>query len=59
MKKTEVNAYYKMLRMFFVLNNHNDNPNSTKVPVLTFLDQFHKYWNKYYSKEERGCKNKK
>lgn len=45
--------------MFFVLNNHNDNPNSIKIPILTFLDNFHKYWNKYYSKEFRkgGVKN--
>ena len=53
MRKTEINAYYKMLRLFFELNNHNNNPTSIKIPVLKFLDGFHKFWVKYYSKEFR------
>lgn len=51
MKKTEVNAYYKMLRLILSMNDLNDNPGSIKIPLVKFLDLFHKHWNKYYSKE--------
>lgn len=49
MKKTEVNAYYKMLRLFFEINKPDSK--AVAIPILVFLDAFHKFWNKYYSKE--------
>ena len=45
----EINAYYKMLRLIFELNKESDGEH--KIDVLTFLDMYHKYWSKYYSKE--------
>ena len=49
--RKEINAYYKMLRLMFELNQ----PKSGGIPVdiKVFLDGFHKYWSKYHSKEFR------
>ncbi len=46
----EINAYYKMLRLFFELNENNSKV-VVSISMLTFLDGFHKFWLKYYSKE--------
>ena len=51
MRKTEINAYYKMLRAFLVLNSISQSPTAIKIPIVKFLDGFHKLWNKYYAKE--------
>ena len=48
--KREINAYYKMLRLIFELNQ-SDRKDAVTIDMGTFLDGFHKYWKKYHSKE--------
>ena len=48
MANKELKQYQKMLLLLLELNQ--DSNGVVKVPLLTFLKGFNKYWNKYYPK---------
>lgn len=49
----ETQAYYKMLRAMLEINDPKAT-GASPVGMINFLDEFNKYWKKYYAKEFRA-----